>query len=124
MRSARSATPVSARAARVAFLIADAPPHMDYDGDVPYPDSVRAAIARGIRIHTVAASGLDEVGSVVFRQIAQATRGEFVFIEYGGDIAASGAAHGVSGVRSSNNLDDILFEKLRDEIARFGRADQ
>lgn len=113
-----------ADAAHVAFLIADAPPHMDYEGDVAYPDSLRMAIARGIRIHTVAASGLDEVGSVVFRQIAQATRGEFVFIEYGGDIAASGAAHGVAGVERSNNLDDILFEKLRDEIARFGRADQ
>jgi hypothetical protein len=109
------------RAARLAFLIADAPPHMDYENDVPYGASVEAAIGAGIRIHTVAASGLDEVGSLVFRQIAQATRGEFVFIEYGGDVTASGEAHGVGGVRKANNLDDILFAKIRDEIATWGR---
>lgn len=109
-------------AARVAFLIADAPPHMDYQGDVPYGESLKAAVGKGIRIHAVAASGLDEVGSLVFRQIAQMTRGEFVFIEYGGDVTKSGEAHGVSGVQKSNNLDDILFAKIRDEIATWGRS--
>src|SRR5690606_12552902 len=68
--------------AKLAFLIADAPPHMDYDGDVPYGTSAQQAVARGIRVHTVAASGLDEVGSIVFRQIAHLTRGRFLFIEY------------------------------------------
>ncbi|MBK8976180.1 MAG: VWA domain-containing protein [Planctomycetes bacterium] len=109
-------------AAKLVFLIADAPPHLDYEGDVPYGDSARAAVASGIRVHTVAASGLDEAGSVVFRQLAHLTRGRFIFIEYGGDVAASGAAHGVTGGGSSNNLDEILFERIRDEIAGWGRS--
>jgi hypothetical protein len=103
------------------FLIADAPPHMDYAGDVPYGQSLRAAVGKGIRVHSVAASGLPAVGSLVFRQIAQFTRGKFIFIEYGGDVAASGAKHGVEGAAKSNNLDDILFEQIRDEVARWGR---
>jgi hypothetical protein len=109
-------------AAKVAFLIADAPPHMDYPGDVPYGESLQAALAAGIRIHSVAASGLDqyEVGALVFRQIAQFTRGKFIFIEYGTP-AESAARHGVTGEVKSNNLDDILFEQLREEVARWGR---
>lgn len=107
-------------AAKVVFLIADAPPHLDYANDVPYDQSLAAAVARGIRIHTVAASGLDRAGSVVFRQIAQFTRGEFVFLEYGGDLQASAEAHGVKNA-TGNNLDDILFTRIRDEIARWGR---
>jgi hypothetical protein len=108
-------------AAKVLFLVADASPHMDYDGDVPYGTSVKAAIGKGIRIHSVAASGLEPFGTIVFRQIAQATRGKFVFIEYGTP-EASAAGHGVTGKVKSNNLDDILFEQIQDEIAAWGRA--
>jgi hypothetical protein len=110
-------------AAKVLFLVADASPHMDYQGDVPYGTSVRAAIAKGIRIHSVAASGLEPFGTVVFRQVAQATRGKFVFIEYG-SAEASAESHGVKGKVKSNNLDDILFEQVQDEIAAWGRAPQ
>ena len=108
-------------AAKVAFLIADAPPHMDYVGDVSYGESARAALAKGIRIHSVAASGLDPVGTLVFRQIAQFTRGKFIFIEYGTP-ESSAASHGVAGAVKSDNLEDILFAQLRDEVATFGRA--
>lgn len=108
-------------AARVAFVITDAPPHMDYAGDVPYGKSLVAAVGRGIRLHSVGASGLDADGTVVLRQAAQFTRGKFVFIEYGGDVNASAAAHGVRGPVKGNNLDDILFDQLRDEVARWGR---
>jgi hypothetical protein len=107
-------------AAKLLFLVADAPPHMDYDGDVPYGTSLLAAIAAGIRIHTVAASGLNAFGTLVFRQAAQLTRGNFVFIEYG-DAASSAAAHGVAGRVASNNLDDILFRAIQAEIEGYGR---
>lgn len=103
-------------AARVAFVIADAPPHMDYPQDVPYGTTAVSALEQGIRVHTVAASGLDEVGSLVFRQIAQATRGRFIFIEYG-SVAASAERHGVADVQlQSNNLDAILFERIKAEV--------
>lgn len=107
-------------AAKVAFLIADAPPHMDYQDDVPYGRSALAAIHNGVRVHTVAASGLDDRGSLVFRQIAQLTRGAFIFIEYG-STAAAAADHGVTGPVSSNNLDAILYKHIHEEIIGWGR---
>ncbi len=107
-------------AARVMFLIADAPPHMDYSGDTPYGQSLIAAVDRGIRVHSVAASGLDSFGTVVMRQTAQFTGGKFIFIEYG-STAASAASHGVTGSVSSNNLDDIIYEQIAGELAGWGR---
>ena len=87
-------------------------------------DAVRPAAAaaahRGIRVHTVAASGLDDRGSYAFRQIAQLTRGQFIYIEYG-SAAASAADHGVRGPTSSNNLDDILYGRIRAEIDGYGK---
>jgi len=108
-------------AARVAFLIADAPPHLDYDDDVPYTESLKDAAAIGLRIHSVAASGLNPIGSIVFRQIAQFTRGKFIFIEYG-SIEASAARHGVAAAVESNNLDQIIYRQLMWEMLHFGRA--
>lgn len=107
--------------AKVVFLIGDAPPQMQLKGDVLYGASARAATQRGIRVHAVAASGLDPVGSVVFRQVAQFTRGRFIFIEYGGDVRASAAKHGVGGPVSSNNLDDIVFSQIKAEVLGWGK---
>jgi len=107
--------------AKIIFLIADAPPHMDYAGDVRYGESLKAAVDRGIRIHSVAASGLNATGTFIFRQIAQFTRGKFIFIEYG-SAAASAASHGVAGKVQSNNLDQIIFDRIREEVALWGRS--
>lgn len=107
-------------AAKVAFLIADAPPHMDYQDDVSYGRAAASALVQGIKVHTVAASGLDARGSLVFRQIAQLSRGHFIFIEYGSN-AASAARHGLPGPTGSNNLDAILYGRIRAEIDGWGR---
>lgn len=109
-------------AAKVAFVIADAPPHLDYADDVPYDRTLRAAVANGVRLHTVAASGLDPSGTLVLRQVAQFTRGQFVFIEYGRDLKASAKAHGIANPGTGNNLHEILFERIRDEVAGWGRS--
>lgn len=107
-------------AARVAFVVADAPPHMDYQQDVTYGRAASAALHRGIRVHMVAASGLDDRGSYAFRQVSQLTRGEFIYIQYG-SAAASAADHGVASPGASNNLDDILYQRIRREIDGWGR---
>jgi len=107
-------------AARVAFVIADAPPHMNYQEEVSYGRAAAAAAHRGIRIHTVAASGLNDRGSYAFRQIAQLTRGQFIYIEYG-SAAASAADHGVRTPTASNNLDGILYGRIRAEIDGWGK---
>lgn len=108
-------------AAKVVFLICDAPPQMRVKGDVLYGDSALRAVGKGIRIHSVAASGLDPLGTLVLRQIAQLTRGKFIFIEYGGT-QATAARHGIGGpVQGGNNLDDILLAQISAEIDGWGR---
>ncbi|MCB9678285.1 MAG: VWA domain-containing protein [Alphaproteobacteria bacterium] len=106
-------------AAKLVFLVADAPPHMDYENDVDYARVSQSALSQGIRIHTVAASGLDDFGSLVFRQTAQLTQGQFIFIEYG-STAASAADHGVTGPVQSNNLDAILLRQITREVEGWG----
>jgi len=108
-------------AAKVVFLVADAAPQMRFKGDVLYGDSGVKAVGLGIRVHSVAASGLDPLGTLVLRQIAQLTRGKFIFIEYG-DTQASAARHGVTGaVQGGNNLDEILLAQLTAEIDGWGK---
>jgi Mg-chelatase subunit ChlD len=110
--------------ARVAVLIADAPPHLDYDGEVSYAASMRQASRQGIQIHTIAASGMDPLGQVVWRQIAQYTGGTNMFVlrggagpqsSGGGDPASS--CGGTHQNYQSGNLAELIGDKLRLAVA-------
>lgn len=70
----------SDEAIRLAFLIGDAPPHLDYANQTPYLQSLRRAAELGVKIFGVATSGLDDLGEAVWRQAALLTRGRFLFI--------------------------------------------
>lgn len=70
--------------ARLAFVIGDAPPHLDYQDTTSYAASARRASHEGIVLYTVAASGMDDVGQSVFRQMAQLTGGSSLFVMRGG----------------------------------------
>ena len=69
-------------AARLVFLIADAPPHMDYADDFDYRDEVQLASQSGIVVHAIGASGLDEEGERIFKDIATGTAGAFQWLVY------------------------------------------
>ena len=69
-------------AIRLVFLVADAPPHLDYPQDEDYAVEMVRARQKGIKIFSVASSGLDDQGEYVFRQLAQQTMGKFIFILY------------------------------------------
>src|SRR5262249_26527360 len=49
-------------AVRMMVVIADAPPHVDYQDEKDYADSARRAAERGIKLYTVSASGMDDFG--------------------------------------------------------------
>ena len=67
--------------ARMIVLLADAPPQLRPEG--PFVDlEARAALARGIKIVSVGASGLDREGELAMRLLAQASGGRFVFLTY------------------------------------------
>ena len=118
---------------RLIVLLADAPPHLDR-GPPWYDDDMQAALARGIKLFTVAASGLDRSGEAIFRQMAQYTGGRFAFLTYG---KAAGAGNGegngigndqglgtgretVHDVRNYavQNLDQLVVRLVREELAR------
>ncbi len=105
---------------RVAILVADAEPHMDYGGPY-YDETAAAALAKGIRLHAVGASGLSKEGEFVFRQLAQYTGGKFVFLTYR-DAAAPEQGAGDQTVHDVKNysvdtLDDLIVRLIQDDLA-------
>lgn len=88
------------------FLVADAPPHLDYGQENHYAVEMVNAAERGIKIYPIASSGLDYQGEYIFRQLAQFTGGRFIFLTYG----ASGP--GSSGTETSFNVDDYTVGSL------------
>lgn len=71
-----------AQVGRLVFLIADAPPHLDYPDDFDYVEEYQMAAERGVTVHAVGASGLDESGERIFREIAAGTGGDFQWLAY------------------------------------------
>jgi len=67
---------------RLVFLIADAPPHLDYPEDYDYREEAQMAQEKGIVVHAIGASGLDEEGERIFTEIAQTTEGSFQWLTY------------------------------------------
>ena len=97
-------------AIRLVILVADAPPHLDYPQDYDYAAEMIEANRRGMKIFTIASSGLDEQGEYIFRQLAQHTMGRFLFLLYGGE-----TSHNVSGY-SIEQLDDLVVRLVREEL--------
>ena len=102
---------------RLVFLLADAPPHLDYPQDYDYAGEMIEAHRQGIKIFSIASSGLDNQGEYVFRQIAQHTMGRFIFIIYGGEDGSGGyIPHDVQQY-SVERLDDLVVELVKKELA-------
>ncbi len=98
------------------FLVADAPPHLDYPRDYDYATEMMEANRLGIKVFPIASSGLDDQGEYIFRQIAQHTMGKFIFLLYGGT-----TSHSV-GQYTVQQLDDLVVRLLVEgELAHLGR---
>lgn len=69
------------------FLVGDAPPHMDYPDDVKYPDTLKAAAARGIVVNTIQA-GNDPSARQTFERIAALEQGAYFQVGQQGDALA------------------------------------
>ncbi len=102
-------------AARLVFLIGDAPPHLDYTDEQDYPTTLRHAAERGVKICTLAASGLDDAGEYIWRQLAEATLGRFIFISYAVPGGGRGTPHH-TGPYLENDLDDIVVKQCAREL--------
>ncbi|MCP5154868.1 MAG: VWA domain-containing protein [Ectothiorhodospiraceae bacterium] len=72
---------------RVLFLVGDAPPHTDYQDDVPFSRSVADARVRGIVVNTVQCGQLGTT-TAAWRQIARLGEGEYLSVDQDGGAVA------------------------------------
>jgi hypothetical protein len=107
----------AAETVSLVFLIADAPPHLDYQQDYDYAQDVFTAVERGIKIFPIASSGLDDQGEFIFRQLAQISGGKFLFLTYGaGGAPGDDTTHHVDDY-SVLSLDDLVVRIVQEELA-------
>lgn len=72
---------------KVMFLVGDAPPHMDYQDDVKYPQTLAKAVQQGIVVNAIQC-GNDSSTLPIWQQIAQLGSGQsFQVDQSGGAIA-------------------------------------
>jgi hypothetical protein len=72
---------------KVAFLIGDAPPHMDYNNDVKFPATLERAKQKGIIVNTIQ-SGQSHSTAPVWQNIAQLGDGKYFQVENSGNAVA------------------------------------
>jgi hypothetical protein len=65
------------------FLVGDAPPHMDYQGEALYPEIVRAATAKGIVVNTIQCGAMPQT-VVPWTEIARLGNGRYLKVEQAG----------------------------------------
>ncbi len=109
-------------AVRVVFVLTDAAPHVYPNQSFTYLEAARHAAATGIKIVGIGASGLDQPGEAVLRQMAQYTRGQFVFLTYGETGESDGGtptsvSHHTGSNFQTRNLDAIIVRFVRGELA-------
>ncbi|MDI6740808.1 MAG: VWA domain-containing protein, partial [Candidatus Edwardsbacteria bacterium] len=112
-------------ACKLVFLVADAPPHFYDDQSYTYVDAMHDAAGQGIKIITVGASGLNDQGEYVFRQLSHYTMGQFIFLTYGetGEVSGGGTArvsHHTGSNFQTENLDAIIVRIIKQELAHYG----
>ncbi len=72
---------------RVVFLVGDAPPHMDYQDDVKYPQTLAVAKQRGIVINTIQC-GRNAHTLQTWKRVAQLGAGRYFQVEQSGSAVA------------------------------------
>lgn len=105
---------------KMAFVITDAPAHLDYDQPFAYDQQVVKAVEKGIKIFTVGTGGLDIKGEYMLRQISQYTSGKYIFLTYGEKGESEG---GVTGGVSHHTGDNFQTDKLEAVIIKFAKEE-
>lgn len=110
---------------RLLVSLADAPPHMDYP-QPRYEQTMLAALGKGIKVLSVAASGQDTTGEIAQRQIAQYTGGRFIFLTYkdASDPSSGPGSETVHEVEnySVDTLDKLVVRLVREELAQLPKG--
>ncbi|MGH8496238.1 MAG: vWA domain-containing protein [Gammaproteobacteria bacterium] len=75
------------QAYKVVFLVGDAPPHMDYQDDVPFPQTLADAQQAGIVVNTIQCGQMG-ITTGPWQRIAQLGNGRFFQVEQAGSAVA------------------------------------
>jgi Mg-chelatase subunit ChlD len=107
---------------RLAFIVTDAQPHLDYGQKYTYVDAVHDARAAGIKIFSVGTGGLDLAGEYVLRQISQYTAAKYIFLTYGETGESAGGApgsvsHHTGANYQTDKLEAIIIRFAKEELA-------
>jgi Mg-chelatase subunit ChlD/cell division protein FtsB len=106
---------------KVIFLIGDAPPHMDYENDVKYPQTLATAKAKGIVVNTILA-GSDMNTGGIWKRIAQAGNGHYTQVAQDGNAVAIATPYDDRLAALSAQLDETRLyygsteEKAKSEL--------
>jgi Mg-chelatase subunit ChlD len=108
------------------FLVADAPPHLDYPQDFDYAVEMERAARLGIKIIPIA-SRLDggdyyqKQAEYIFRQLAQFTGASFIFLTYADTPQASGTPgteyNVPEGSYTVEDLDTLVVRLVEEELS-------
>ena len=103
---------------KVIFLVGDAPPHMDYQGEAQYPSIIAAATQKGIIVNTIqCGDGADTVQP--WTQIASLGNGAFLQVEQAGGAVAMSTPYDAKIATLSAQLDDTrLYYGSREDKAK------
>jgi Mg-chelatase subunit ChlD len=108
------------QAYQVVFLVGDAPPHMDYQGEMKYPEIVAAARKKGIVINTIQCGELPTTAGP-WTQIASLGLGKFFQVEQAGSAVALATPFDANLAELSARLDDTRLyfgtEEERERMA-------
>ena len=106
---------------RVVFLVGDAPPHMDYQDDVKYPETLKLAAARGIVVNTIQA-GDDGAAAREWQRIASLNQGQYLKVGQSGNAVAVVTPFDERIAALSKSLDETrLFYGDADTMAVMAR---
>jgi Mg-chelatase subunit ChlD len=100
---------------KVIFLVGDAPPHMDYQDDVKYPQTLGTAKQKGILVNTILA-GNDEGTREVWQRIAQTAGGRYAQVQSHGDAVAIATPYDEKMAELSAELDETRLYYGSDSI--------
>jgi len=103
---------------KVVFLVGDAPPHMDYQDDVKYPQTLRLAASKGIIVNTIQCGDEAETRQR-WQQIAAISHGSYFSVDQAGSAVAITTPFDADLARLSAALDETrLYYGTPEEKAR------
>ncbi len=109
---------------KVAFLVGDAPPHMDYHNDVKYPVTLAVAAKKGIVVNAIQ-SGQHQNTRPAWQEIASLGQGEYFQVEDSGNAVAIATPFDEKLSRLAAELEDtrLYYGDAETKVAQKAKLD-